>query len=108
MKSRQQTSHPGNLREWDDLFSSLPGGELVRKGIADLQRGAKTVPALLLLIGGTRLRNLGLLIPPAEGHPEHMLYDLLSKDDPDSAHSRYNALIRLLVSFERAASCVRK
>jgi hypothetical protein len=30
-----------------------------------------------------------------------MLY-ALSADDSDSAHSRYNALIRRLVSFERA------
>jgi hypothetical protein len=33
---------------------------------------------------------------------EHRLYELLSRTDSDSAHSRYNALIRRLVSFERA------
>ncbi|MEX2117165.1 MAG: hypothetical protein WEB37_09765 [Bacteroidota bacterium] len=38
-------------------------------------------------------------------NPEHLLYDLLHREDPDSAHSRYNALIRTLVSFERAAEC---
>jgi hypothetical protein len=38
--------------------------------------------------------------------PEHRLYEMLAKTDPDSAHSRYNALIRRLVSFERAAECV--
>lgn len=32
---------------------------------------------------------------------------MLSRTDPDSAHSRYNALVRRLVSFERAAECAR-
>ena len=30
---------------------------------------------------------------------------VLHDEDPDSAHSRYNALVRRLVSFERAAEC---
>ena len=38
--------------------------------------------------------------------PEDRLYAKLSEADSDSAHSRYNALIRRLVSFERAAECV--
>jgi len=38
--------------------------------------------------------------------PEHRLYRLLAHSDADSAHSRYNALIRRLVSFERALECV--
>ncbi len=33
--------------------------------------------------------------------PEHRLYELLAVNESDSAHSRYNALIRRLVSFER-------
>ncbi|HVT56871.1 MAG TPA: hypothetical protein VHR45_00585 [Thermoanaerobaculia bacterium] len=41
--------------------------------------------------------------------PETRLNDLEAlpgaRSDPDSAHSRYNALIRRLVSFERAAEC---
>ena len=32
------------------------------------------------------------------------LYELLHDEDPDSAHGKYNALIRRLVSFERAAA----
>jgi hypothetical protein len=36
---------------------------------------------------------------------EHRLYALLAAEDSDSAHSRYNALVRRLVSFERAAEC---
>jgi hypothetical protein len=38
--------------------------------------------------------------------PEHRLYERLAESDPDSAHSRYNALVRRLVSFESAAECV--
>lgn len=92
----------------EGFFESLPGGEIIRRGLVDLKGGAITVPALLVLIGGPRLRTLDLPVPPAEGNPEHELYDLLSQQDPDSAHSRYNALIRILVSFERAAECVKK
>ena len=32
---------------------------------------------------------------------------MLRSVDPDAAHSRYNALIRRLVSFERAAECAK-
>jgi hypothetical protein len=35
--------------------------------------------------------------------PEHRLYELLAADGSDSAHSRYNALVRRLVSYESAA-----
>jgi hypothetical protein len=37
--------------------------------------------------------------------PEHKLYLLLSREKGDAAHSAYNALLRRLVSFERAAAC---
>jgi hypothetical protein len=37
--------------------------------------------------------------------PEHKLYALLASEKGDAAHSAYNALIRRLVSFERAAAC---
>ena len=97
-----------DLSMWDVLFNTLPGGDLIRKGLSDLDSGVRSASALLVLIGGTRLRNLGLPVPQGEGDPEYLLYDLLSLDDPDSAHSRYNALIRTLVSFERAAECAIK
>jgi hypothetical protein len=85
----------------------LPGSELIDRGLSDLQAGRETVESLLVLVGATRLRSLGLEVPPSDiDHPEHRLYELLSQEDADSAHSRYNALIRLLVSFERAAECV--
>ena len=84
----------------------LPGEDLIETGIADLSRGIVSVEALLVSIGAPRLRQIGLEVPKPISSPERKLYDLLAESDSDSAHSRYNALIRRLVSFERAAECV--
>lgn len=87
-------------------LKALPGGDLVQEGIADLSRGVESVPALLVSIGAPRLRRIGLLLPDRViPSPEHRLYEVLAQTDPDSAHSRYNAWIRRLVSFENAAEC---
>ena len=93
---------------WDGWFDSLPGGDLVREGLADLGRGKRTISALLVQIGRPRLESLGLTVRKVYDSPEHLMYHLLSQEDSDSAHSRYNALIRTLVSFERAAECVNR
>lgn len=85
---------------------ALPGGDLIRQGLQDLAAGKESAEALLVSIGGPRLRRLGLLRCPSLSDPEHRLYGLLALAGPDSAHSRYNALVRRLVSFERAAECV--
>jgi hypothetical protein len=85
----------------------LPGEDIVRKGIADLLRGVESVEALLVSIGAPRLQGLGFEVPCPIGSPELRLYELLAEEDSDSAHSRYNALVRRLVSFERAAECAR-
>ena len=84
----------------------LPGADLIAAGIADLHAGIESVPALLVAIGRPRLIALGLTIPAAPDQAEHRLYEQLAREDPDAAHSRYNALIRRLVSFERALACV--
>lgn len=82
----------------------IPGGDLVARGIEDLERGVETVPALLVSIGRPRLLRLGLAIPePICDRPEQRLYELLSTQDEATAHSRYNAWLRRLISFERAA-----
>jgi hypothetical protein len=83
----------------------LPGADLVRSGLADLRRGVESVESLLVSIGAPRLTALGLEVPKPFPQAEHRLYELLSRDDPDGAHSQYNALLRRLVSFERAAEC---
>ena len=94
-----------SVEELMDL-SALPGGELIRQGLGDLAEGRESDAALLVLIGAPRLRRLGLELP-TQSTPgaEHRLYHLLARSDPDSAHSRYNALLRRLVRFERAAEC---
>ena len=89
-------------------LDAFPGGDLVAEGLADLARGVESASALLVLIGRPRLVDLGFDVPappPGSAPAEHRLYELLCHDNPDSAHSRYNALIRRLVSFERAATC---
>jgi hypothetical protein len=84
----------------------LPAHEYVEAGIQDLNRGVESVEALLVSIGAPRLRQLGLPVPDhVLASPEHRLYELLRQEDADAAHSRYNALICRLVSFERAAEC---
>lgn len=86
---------------------ALPGGELIATGLDDLARGAITVPALLVSIGAPRLRWLGYTVPHLVADPEAQLHALLAAEDADSAHGRYNALVRRLVSFERAAEALR-
>ena len=90
-------------------MESLPASDLVSAGMLDLQNQRETVAALLVAIGAPKLRRFGLNLPSTlPANPEHRLYDLLSLDGTDSAHSRYNALIRKLVSFERAMACVKR
>jgi len=88
---------------------------LIEQGLSDLAAGHESEAALLVLIGAPRLRRLGCDVPDAPGawsasprdpSPEHRLYARLAGVHADSAHSRYNALIRTLVSFERAGACV--
>lgn len=82
----------------------LPGADLVEQGIVDLRMRRETKEALLVSIGSPRLRTLGIDVPEPMADPEHRLYELLARDDVDAAHGRYNALIRRLVSYERAAA----
>lgn len=86
-------------------LETLPGYELVRQGLEDLARGeTDSLAALLVSIGAPRLRAIGLALPSGlTADPEHRLYDRLNEEDADAAHGRYNALVRRLVSFERAA-----
>ncbi|MEO6878881.1 MAG: hypothetical protein ABI205_10395 [Gemmatimonadaceae bacterium] len=84
----------------------FPGADLVDAGLRDLALGVESKAALLVSIGAPRLTELGYSIVQPIPSPEHRLYELLHDQSPDAAHSRYNALVRRLVSFERAAACV--
>ena len=83
----------------------LPGEDLIAAGLDDLERGAESVPSLLVSIGAPRLRQLGIEFDGGFSDPEHRLYRLLSASHGNAAHSQYNALMRRLVSFERALAC---
>jgi hypothetical protein len=86
---------------------ALPGADLVTLGLDDLARGVVSVPSLLVSIGAPRLARAGVEVRRPWPSPEERLYDLLASEDPHTAHARYNALVRRLVSFERAAECAR-
>ena len=88
-----------------EISDALPGADLVRAGLRDLEGGVESIEALLVQIGAPRLLALGFNVPRTT-LPEHKLYDKLAEENPDTAHSRYNALLRRLISFERAAECV--
>lgn len=90
-----------------ERFEALPGGDLLRQGLADLRDGRDSIEALLISIGAPRLRALGLEVRTPFPDPEHRLYLRLTEPDPAAAHSKYNALIRRLVSLERALACGR-
>jgi len=81
----------------------LPGEDLVEQGLGDLSAGVESFEALLVSIGAPRLRRLGFDVADPFPSPEHRLYELLRAKHGDAAHSKYNALVRRLVSFERAA-----
>lgn len=95
------------MSDLNALPAGLPGADLIEKGTADLASGTESAEALLVSVGAPRLAALGLTLPSTFSSAEHRLYQLLSRTDPESAHSRYNALIRRLVSFERAAERAR-
>jgi hypothetical protein len=86
-------------------LEALPGASLIEQGAADLNAGQESVEALLVSIGAPRLRSVGIDLAMPIASPEHKLYALLAREKGDAAHSAYNALIRRLVSFERAAAC---
>ena len=85
-------------------LTSLPGYDLVERGLADLAHNRITDFSLLVMIAAPRLRRLGLDIPNRDfPRPyEHHLYARLEERVGTDAHSQYNSLIRRMVSFARA------
>ena len=85
----------------------LPGAELVERGLAALARGEVTAEALLVSMAAPSLQALGIEVAAALPDPELQLYWLLAREHGDAAHGRYNALVRRIVSYQRAAACAR-
>jgi hypothetical protein len=87
-------------------MAGLPGAELIEPGLADLSRGRETEESLLVSIAAPRLRALGFDVVDPIADAELRLYRMLvARHGEDAAHARYNALVRRLVSFQRAAAC---
>lgn len=93
----------------DRALERLPGAEIVLPGIADLKEGRITTNALAVQSAASRLRSLGLTAPSAADDvpAAHRLYDQLSRDLGNGAHSRYNAILSRVASFARAAERAR-
>ena len=89
------------------VTARLPGAELIDAGLADLAMGLVTIESLLVSIAAPGLRDVGLAIDQTLPDAELQLYALLSARDGAAAHSRYNALLRRVASFRRAAQCAR-
>ena len=87
------------------IAPELPGGDLVAKGIHDLEGGVETVESLLVSIAAPRLVALGLVVSRPYDDAEIRLYRLLAREHGAAAHAKYNALLRRLVSFQRAFAC---
>jgi hypothetical protein len=92
-------------------IAGLPGAEIVIAGLTDLTDSRISESALLVLIAAPNLRRQGIDVPEAKGVAlpyEHRLYELLSSENNEAAYSRYNSLIRRIVSFERALAWRRR
>jgi hypothetical protein len=83
---------------------TLPGQDLVERGLADLSQDRVSEASLLVLIAAPRLRRLGISVPhqPLPRRWEHDLYARLDERLGAAAHSYYNSLIRRIASFARA------
>lgn len=83
----------------------MPGGDLIAQGLRDLRAGSETIEALLVSMTASRLRAVGIDVPPAFPDAELRMYAQLTALHGDDAFGQYNALRRRIVSFARAAEC---
>ena len=86
---------------------SLPGAEIVDRGLADLAAERTTPESLLVSLAEPRLRREGVPIGGVEQDPERRLYQLLAQTEGDLAHARYTAHLRQLASFADACCLFR-
>jgi hypothetical protein len=83
----------------------LRGGELVQTGLEDLLHRRETVESLVVSMSAERLLALGIHVPEPIDHAELRLCRLLTVKFGHEADGRYNALLRRMTMFQRAA-CV--
>ena len=83
-------------------LSTYPGGDLVARGLDDLERGRLTEDALLATVAAPRLRRLGFTVTPMvvpPDFPEHALFERVEDRLDYGAHAAYNALLARMTSF---------
>lgn len=86
-------------------IDGLPGEELVRKGVIDLDNGLVSVESLLVWMASYPLSRCGLPLNrelPITRDAELELYDLIVKDGDPDPYSKYNSLLARLGKFRRA------
>jgi len=91
------------------LFERLPGAEIVLPGLADLEAGRQSLNAVAVQAAAPRLRRAGFDAPDTSSAipAAHRLYQQLSSQLGDGAHSRYNAILARVASFAGAAERAR-
>lgn len=94
------------VERFSDL--SLPGAELVDRGLHDLAAGETTSESLLVSLAAARLRREGVPVGAIEPDPRWRLYRMLERTEGDLAHARYTALLRRIVSFADACRLSRE
>jgi hypothetical protein len=111
---RGRLSRQGRSRSVDAWFRtrrpvmtidpSLPGSDIVLKGLDDLAADRLSPEALVVIAAAPRLRRLGIDVP--ERHRDQTaeleLYELLGRAGSVDPYSAYNALLRSVVSFAAA------
>ena len=85
---------------------ALPGGDLIREGIADLARNVDSVSALLVSIGAPRLRAMGFDLPRTIDRPALACSGCAQKARTPPMRST-NALIRRRGSHPSLHACAR-
>ena len=86
-------------------LDGLPANDVIQQGLDDLTQRRVSVAACLVKIAIPRMRRCGMemILSDDEAlNADRELYALLGHEYGNEAHSRYNALLRELVSFERA------
>lgn len=89
-------------------YEHLPGGEILRNGLKDLQDGVRSTDALLVLVAAPRLTRCGIRIPQTRASselPEHELFRSLSVEHGQEAYRYYRSLLGRLISLENALEC---
>jgi hypothetical protein len=86
------------------LLQGLPGASQIVTGLSDYHAHRHSIPACLVRMARPRLIKAGMMppAPPTDDGAELDLYQLVSALEENHSYSRYNALVRELVSFEHA------